>query len=58
MKPYERLDKELEEWGINPDSMHTFSGLNDRYLLGSNLIIIKRLDEIAELLRTRLEKKN
>lgn len=42
---------ELKKWGLNSVRV---GGLE--YIVATNLIIIKRLDEIAGLLKTRLKK--
>jgi len=42
------FDKELEEWNLDP----TGYSFEKRIELGTQLRILKRLDEIAELLRT------
>lgn len=44
----EQLDREIEEWGLNP-SRYSFE---KRIELGTQFIILKRLDEIAGLLRS------
>ena len=48
IKSGEYFDKELEEWGLNPSNYD----FNLRITLGTNFLILKRLDEIAGLLRS------
>lgn len=47
-KSGEYFDMEIEEWGLKP-SNYSFE---KRIELGTNFLILKRLDEIAGLLRS------